>query len=136
MKLMYLFLLGLLISCQPAAIRTAVPVPGASIGDQENSLGDELFNNVWYRDRAPGVVTSYSFEPDGSLIVRGLDANDLDSPVFGYDENWNYVLNGANNITIDHDFYAEDYTYDIQSEEMRMCDPFGQCTDFYKLIQM
>lgn len=111
-------------------------IPGASSGDQENSLGDELFNNVWYRDRAPGVITSYKFEPDGSLIVRGLDAQDFVTPVSGYDENWNYVINGSNRITIDHDFYSEEYTYTIQDEDMRMCDPYGQCVDFYKLIEM
>ncbi len=136
MKIWSLFLLGILVSCQPATMSPQARLAGNNVRDSENSLGDELFNKTWYRDRAPGVVTAHTFGSDGSLSVRGFNSSNLDQPINDYDEDWNYQLNGSNLMTIDHDFYSEQYTYTIEEEAMRLCVPNGQCTDFYTLIEM
>lgn len=105
-------------------------IPGASSGgDQENALGDELWNNTWYRPVAPGVITENVFSANGSLTIRGYNA-DMTMRATGYDHDNSYQIIGPGLILINHDFYDETYTVEFDGNGMRLCDQDNVCAIF------
>lgn len=129
MKVWCLLLLGILMSCQPAAMSPQAQLNGGSVRDEKNALGDELWNNTWYRAVAPGVLTENVFSPAGQLTIRGYNS-DMTARATNYDHDYTYEILSSTRVRIDHDLMVETYSVEFDGNAMRMCDRDNICAIF------